>query len=163
VAREREQREPRGVRHAHPHRRRAQLLGIQPVHPRRREPCVDTECGEAQSARKTLHSATLSCKFGRRYMQVWKGHDSARLHRPTAAGGISRGPRAAHRRRARGAAHPGGGGGGAGAVRTSEPHPAAVLAPALAPPLITPLARKLELLAAHGAKAVVVEPFTRAL
>jgi riboflavin kinase/FMN adenylyltransferase len=45
------------------------------------------------------------------------------------------------------------------AVLTFDPHPVRVLRPALAPPLITPLPRKLELLAAHGIGAVVVQPF----
>jgi riboflavin kinase / FMN adenylyltransferase len=45
-------------------------------------------------------------------------------------------------------------------VLTFEPHPAKVLAPALAPPLITPLARKLELIAKSGVDMTVVEPFT---
>src|SRR5689334_8924096 len=45
-------------------------------------------------------------------------------------------------------------------VLTFEPHPARVLAPSFAPPLITPLARKLELLAAEGVDVAVVEPFT---
>ena len=43
---------------------------------------------------------------------------------------------------------------------TFMPHPARVLAPAKAPPLIMPLARRLELLAASGADAVVVQRFT---
>ncbi len=50
------------------------------------------------------------------------------------------------------------GGGRAGAL-TFEPHPARVLRPALAPPLVTPLPRKLELLAGAGLDAVVVQPF----
>ncbi len=53
--------------------------------------------------------------------------------------------------------------GGEAVVLTFEPHPAKVLAPALAPPLITTLARKLELLAALGVDACVVEPFSPAL
>jgi riboflavin kinase/FMN adenylyltransferase len=47
------------------------------------------------------------------------------------------------------------------AVLTFEPHPVRVLRPQLAPPLLTPLARKLELLAAHGVDAAVVQPFDR--
>lgn len=47
-------------------------------------------------------------------------------------------------------------------VLTFEPHPAKVLAPAYAPPLITPLARKLELIAEAGVDVTVVEPFDRA-
>jgi len=44
-------------------------------------------------------------------------------------------------------------------VLTFEPHPVRVLRPQLAPPLITPLPRKLELLAACGLDAAVVQPF----
>ena len=51
---------------------------------------------------------------------------------------------------------------GEAVVLTFEPHPAKVLAPAYAPPLITPLARKLELIAAAGIDVTVVEPFDRA-
>jgi riboflavin kinase/FMN adenylyltransferase len=49
--------------------------------------------------------------------------------------------------------------GGESLVLTFDPHPAKVLAPAYAPPLITPLARKLELIAACGIDATVVQPF----
>jgi riboflavin kinase/FMN adenylyltransferase len=45
------------------------------------------------------------------------------------------------------------------AVLTFEPHPVRVLRPQLAPPLLTSLARKLELLAEHGVDAAVVQPF----
>jgi riboflavin kinase/FMN adenylyltransferase len=56
--------------------------------------------------------------------------------------------------RARAARH------GARAVAlTFEPHPARVLRPELAPPLLTPLPRKLELMAGCGLDAVVVQPF----
>lgn len=48
------------------------------------------------------------------------------------------------------------------AVLTFEPHPVRVLRPQLAPPLVTTLARKLELFEAHGMDAVVVQPFDRA-
>ncbi len=51
---------------------------------------------------------------------------------------------------------------GEAVVLTFDPHPAKVLAPAFAPPLITPLLRKLELIAAQGIEATVVEPFDRA-
>jgi riboflavin kinase/FMN adenylyltransferase len=44
-------------------------------------------------------------------------------------------------------------------VLTFDPHPVRVLRPQLAPPLVTPLPRKLELLAAHGVDATVVQPF----
>lgn len=43
---------------------------------------------------------------------------------------------------------------------TFEPHPSAVLGPRAAPPRVASLARRLELLAAAGLDAVVVEPFT---
>src|SRR5574337_246964 len=49
--------------------------------------------------------------------------------------------------------------GGAAAALTFEPHPARVLRPELAPPLLTPLERKLELMAGCGLGAVVVQPF----
>ena len=45
------------------------------------------------------------------------------------------------------------------AVLTFEPHPVRVLRPALAPPLVTSLPRKLELLAGEGMDAAVVHPF----
>jgi riboflavin kinase/FMN adenylyltransferase len=45
------------------------------------------------------------------------------------------------------------------AVLTFDPHPVRVLRPALAPPLVTSLARKLELLASHGIDGTVVQPF----
>src|SRR5882672_3570877 len=47
-------------------------------------------------------------------------------------------------------------------VLTFDPHPARVLAPSYAPPLITPLARKLELMEKAGLDAVVVQPFDAA-
>jgi riboflavin kinase/FMN adenylyltransferase len=46
------------------------------------------------------------------------------------------------------------------AALTFEPHPVRVLRPGLAPPVLTPLPRKLELLAALGLDAAVVQPFT---
>lgn len=52
---------------------------------------------------------------------------------------------------------------GEAVVLTFEPHPTRVLAPHLAPPLLTTRARKIELLAAAGADAVVIEPFGTAL
>ena len=48
-------------------------------------------------------------------------------------------------------------------VLTFDPHPARFFAPALAPPLLLPLARRLELLGEAGADFVVVEPFDAAL
>ena len=44
-------------------------------------------------------------------------------------------------------------------VLTFEPHPVRVLRPKLAPPILSPLPRKLELLAEAGADATVVQPF----
>jgi riboflavin kinase/FMN adenylyltransferase len=52
---------------------------------------------------------------------------------------------------------------GEAVVLTFDPHPVQVLAPHAAPPLITTQTRKVELLAAAGADAVVVEPFTAEL
>jgi riboflavin kinase/FMN adenylyltransferase len=64
--------------------------------------------------------------------------------------------------RARAAARPGPPP-GAAAVLTFTPHPARVFAPALAPPLIMSLERRLGLLAEAGVEIAVVEPFTREL
>jgi riboflavin kinase/FMN adenylyltransferase len=50
--------------------------------------------------------------------------------------------------------------GGESAILTFDPHPARFFAPALAPPMLLTLERRLELLAEAGADAVVVEPFT---
>jgi riboflavin kinase/FMN adenylyltransferase len=47
-------------------------------------------------------------------------------------------------------------------VLTFDPHPARFFAPQLAPPMITPLERRLELLAEAGAEVVVIEPFDAA-
>jgi riboflavin kinase/FMN adenylyltransferase len=44
-------------------------------------------------------------------------------------------------------------------VLTFDPHPAKILAPAYAPPLITTLDRKLELIAENGIDVTVVQPF----
>jgi riboflavin kinase/FMN adenylyltransferase len=48
---------------------------------------------------------------------------------------------------------------GESVVLTFEPHPVKVLAPSLAPPLITTYERKLELLAEAGVDTTVVQPF----
>ena len=50
--------------------------------------------------------------------------------------------------------------GGEAVVLTFDPHPARFFAPALAPPMLVTLERRLELLAEAGADVVVVEPFT---
>jgi riboflavin kinase/FMN adenylyltransferase len=52
--------------------------------------------------------------------------------------------------------------GGSACVLTFDPHPAKVLAPEVAPPLITTPARKLELIAACGIDVCILEPFDRA-
>jgi riboflavin kinase/FMN adenylyltransferase len=52
--------------------------------------------------------------------------------------------------------------GGRVGVLTFDPHPARLFAPALAPPLIVSLRRRIELLGEEGADLVVVEPFTPA-
>jgi riboflavin kinase/FMN adenylyltransferase len=52
-----------------------------------------------------------------------------------------------------------GGRGAAAGVLTFDPHPVRVLRPQLAPPLLTSLQRKLELLEAAGVEAVVIQPF----
>jgi riboflavin kinase/FMN adenylyltransferase len=49
--------------------------------------------------------------------------------------------------------------GGRAVALTFDPHPVRVLRPALAPPLLTPLPRKLELLEACGLDATVVQQF----
>src|SRR5262245_31626598 len=46
---------------------------------------------------------------------------------------------------------------------TFDPHPSAVLAPRGAPPCVSSLSRRIELLGEAGAEAVVIEPFTRDL
>jgi riboflavin kinase/FMN adenylyltransferase len=52
--------------------------------------------------------------------------------------------------------------GGEAVILTFDPHPARFFAPELAPPMITTLARRLELLAQAGADVVVIEPFDAA-
>ncbi len=53
--------------------------------------------------------------------------------------------------------------GGQTAVLTFDPHPARVLAPALAPPMLAPLTRRIEWLEEAGIEVVLVEPFTSEL
>src|SRR5690242_4537804 len=53
--------------------------------------------------------------------------------------------------------------GGVSAVLTFDPHPISVLMPQHAAPLVTPMARRLELIAAAGIDATIVEPFTAEL
>jgi riboflavin kinase/FMN adenylyltransferase len=98
-------------------------------------------------------------------MDVFPGHRSLSrtLREPAVAIGNFDGVHLGHQRlleRARAAAKTRG---GEAVVLTFEPHPAKVLAPALAPPLLVTPARKLELIAAQGMDACVVEPFTAEL
>lgn len=53
--------------------------------------------------------------------------------------------------------------GGEAVALTFDPHPARFFAPALAPPMLTTLERRAELLHEAGADVVLVEPFTREL
>jgi riboflavin kinase/FMN adenylyltransferase len=50
--------------------------------------------------------------------------------------------------------------GGETVALTFDPHPARFFAPSLAPPMLTPLHRRIELLQEAGAQVVLVEPFT---
>lgn len=52
--------------------------------------------------------------------------------------------------------------GGEAVALTFDPHPARFFAPSLAPPMLTPLHRRIELLQEAGAEVVMVEPFSAA-
>ena len=98
-------------------------------------------------------------------MEVFDGHRA--LARPLAAPAIAignfDGVHLGHRALLEAAVKAAGDLGGEAAVLTFDPHPAVVLAPERAPVLITTKRRKLELLAASGIDACILEPFTREL
>jgi riboflavin kinase/FMN adenylyltransferase len=98
-------------------------------------------------------------------MEIFEGHRALfrPLHAPAVAIGNFDGVHLGHQRLLETAARAARSLGGDAVVFTFEPHPAVVLAPHKAPPLLTSLARKLELLAQAGMDACVVEPFTREL
>jgi riboflavin kinase/FMN adenylyltransferase len=84
------------------------------------------------------------------------------LRTPTVAIGNFDGVHRGHQalvRTARALAHDAG---GEAVVLTFDPHPARFFAPHLAPPMIAPLERRLELLGEAGADVVVIEPFDAA-
>ncbi|HWN68038.1 MAG TPA: bifunctional riboflavin kinase/FAD synthetase, partial [Haliangium sp.] len=98
-------------------------------------------------------------------MEIFEGHRALfrPLHAPAVAIGNFDGVHLGHRRLLDTAVHAARSLHGDAVVFTFEPHPAAVLAPHKAPPLLTSAARKLELLAQAGIDACVLEPFTREL
>ncbi|MBA3460597.1 MAG: bifunctional riboflavin kinase/FAD synthetase [Deltaproteobacteria bacterium] len=101
-------------------------------------------------------------------MEVFRGHASLQLARgawPGSAVAIGNfdGVHAGHRAlidRARELARTHG---VKSAALTFDPHPIELLSPGTAPPKLTSLERRLELMAAAGLDAVLVEPFTREL
>ncbi|MGZ3405492.1 MAG: bifunctional riboflavin kinase/FAD synthetase [Polyangia bacterium] len=97
-------------------------------------------------------------------MDTFRGHTSLtrRLRNPVVAIGNFDGVHRGHAHIFQEARRLAAGLGGESVVLTFDPHPAKVLAPSYAPPLITPLGRKLELVAQEGIDAAVVEPFDRA-
>jgi riboflavin kinase/FMN adenylyltransferase len=98
-------------------------------------------------------------------MDIYRGHSllPRRLREPVVAIGNFDGAHLGHVHIFREARRLAGARSGETVVLTFEPHPAKVLAPTFAPPLITTAGRKLELLAAAGLDAVVIEPFDHAL
>jgi riboflavin kinase/FMN adenylyltransferase len=98
-------------------------------------------------------------------MEIFEGHRALfrPLHAPSVAIGNFDGVHLGHQRLLETAARAARSLGGDAVVFTFEPHPAIVLAPHKAPPLLTSLPRKLELLAQAGMDACILEPFTREL
>jgi riboflavin kinase/FMN adenylyltransferase len=84
------------------------------------------------------------------------------LRAPTVAIGNFDGVHRGHQALVTAAAGLARGSGGEAVVLTFDPHPAHFFAPHLAPPMIMPLARRLELLAQFGAEVVVIESFDAA-
>jgi riboflavin kinase/FMN adenylyltransferase len=84
------------------------------------------------------------------------------LRAPTVAIGNFDGVHRGHQALVRTAADLARASGGEAAVLTFDPHPAHFFAPHLAPPMIMPLERRLELLAESGAEVVVIESFDAA-
>ena len=99
-------------------------------------------------------------------MDVVRGHQDLALRAwPGAAVAIGNfdGVHAGHRALIRRACELAAAHGVRSAAMTFDPHPSELLSPHTAPPKLTSLDRRLELLAAAGLDAVLVEPFTRAL
>jgi riboflavin kinase/FMN adenylyltransferase len=98
-------------------------------------------------------------------MDTVAGHRALkrRLHEPAVAIGNFDGVHLGHQRLFEEALGRARGRGAEAVVLTFEPHPAKVLNPSLAPPLITTTRRKLELIAEAGIDVCVVEPFDMTL
>ena len=98
-------------------------------------------------------------------MDIYRGHNllPRRLREPVVAIGNFDGAHRGHAHIFAAAKRLAGARGGEAVVLTFEPHPAKVLAPSFAPPLITTAGRKLELLAEAGLDVAVIEPFDRQL
>jgi riboflavin kinase/FMN adenylyltransferase len=94
-------------------------------------------------------------------MRVLRGYE--RLNRPVVAIGNFDGVHVGHRALLGRAVERARALGGEAAVLTFQPHPAKVLAPQFAPPLICTMERKVELFEEVGIDVAVLEPFTREL
>jgi riboflavin kinase/FMN adenylyltransferase len=95
----------------------------------------------------------------RLFHSIEEAADSGALRRGAVAVGNFDGVHLGHRALLALAGQLAGGRGAAAGALTFEPHPVRALRPQLAPPLLTPLPRKLELLAAAGVEVAVVQPF----